>query len=121
MVSHLDQTNYEVENPLTPDTLGAQRLQERLQGKAVSFQFPIEEEIDEAMKTLDDENKGIAVPDAEEVTGVNEDNANPRDTLLNGEPQQEEHPLDSQKMTRTIIGMTERGHRGHDTVNSDPT
>ena len=43
--------NYEVENPETPDTLGAQRLQERLQGKAVSFQFPVEEEIDEAMRT----------------------------------------------------------------------
>ena len=69
--------NYEVENPLTPDTFGAQRLQARLQGIAVSFHFPIEEEIDEAMKTLDDETKGIAVPDAEEVTDVNEDNNNP--------------------------------------------
>ena len=60
----------------------------------MSFQFPIEEEIDEAMKILDEETKGIAVTDAEEVTGVNEDNTNPRDTLLSGEPQQEEHPLD---------------------------
>ena len=60
----------------------------------MSFQFPIEEEIDEAMKFLDEETKGTAVTDAEEVTGVNEDNTNPRDTLLSGEPQQEEHPLD---------------------------